>query len=212
MPSGVTLVTGSSGFVGRVIMERLAAGGRRAIGLDPRPAPATQVIDDLSDRARLRDLIAREGITHVIHAGGVSGPMVMADDPAGIIAINVTGSMNLLNEAIAGGVKTFVYCSSVAAIGNYYEPEPIGEDYPMRPTSTYGCSKAAMDYVLRGLWRRVPLDICSLRLTAVNVDTIVRAALAGIPARLDPLTDWPYIYMEDAADAAIAACFSANRK
>ena len=100
-------------------MARLAAAGERAIGLDPRPSPATQVIDDLSDRARLRDLIAREKITHIIHAGGVSGPMVMADDPAGVIAINVTGSMNLLNEAMAGGVTTFVYCSSVAAIGNY---------------------------------------------------------------------------------------------
>jgi nucleoside-diphosphate-sugar epimerase len=221
MSPSVTLVTGSSGFVGRAIMARLAAAGHRAVGLDPRPSASTQVIDDLSDRTKLRDLIVRETITHIIHAGGVSGPMVMADDPVGVLAINVTGSMNLLNEAVAGGVKTFIYCSSVAAIGNYYEPEPIGEDYPMRPTSTYGCSKAAMDYVLRGLWRRVPLDICSLRLTAVygpgrqtefNVDTIVRAALAGIPARLDPLTDWPYVYMEDAADAAIAACFSASRK
>jgi len=216
-----TLVTGSSGFVGRIIMSRLAAAGKTAVGLDPRPSPATHVIDDLSDRARLRGLIAREKITHIIHAGGVSGPMVMADDPAGVIAINVTGSMNLLNEAMAGGVRTFVYCSSVAAIGNYYEQEPIGEDYPMRPSSTYGCSKAAIDYVLRGLWKRVPLDICSLRLTAVygpgretefNVDTIVRAALAGKPARLDPLTDWPYIYVDDAADAAIAACFSRERK
>ena len=221
MPSEVTLVTGSSGFVGRAIMARLAAAGHRAIGLDPRPAATTHVVDDLSDRARLRELIAREKITHIIHAGGVSGPMVMADDPAGIIAINVTGSMNLLNEAMAGGVTTFVYCSSVAAIGNFYEPEPIGEDYPMRPTSTYGCSKAAMDFVLRGLWKKVSLDICSLRLTAVygpgretefNVDTIVRAALAGKPARLDPLTDWPYIYVDDAADAAIAACFSRTRR
>jgi len=219
--SSVTLVTGSSGFVGRVIMSRLAAAGQKAVGLDPRPAATTHVVDDLSDRARLRELITREKITHVIHAGGVSGPMVMADDPAGVIAINVTGSMNLLNEARAGGVTTFVYCSSVAAIGNYYEPDPIGEGYPMRPTSTYGCSKAAMDFVLRGLWRRVPLDICSLRLTAVygpgretefNVDTIVRAALAGKPARLDPLTDWPYIYVDDAADAAIEACFSAGRR
>jgi UDP-glucuronate 4-epimerase len=151
----------------------------------------------------------------------VSGPMVMADDPAGIIAINVTGSMNLLYEAMTGGVKTFVYCSSVAAIGNYYEPEPIGEDYQMRPESTYGCSKAAMDYVLRGLWRKVPLDICSMRLTAVygpgrqtefNVDTIVRAALADKPARLAPLTDWPYVYVDDAAAAAIAACFANGRK
>jgi nucleoside-diphosphate-sugar epimerase len=221
MSEFVTLITGSSGFVGRVIMSRLAAAEKKAIGLDPRPSPTTQVIDDLSDRARLRDVIAREKITHIIHAGGVSGPMVMADDPAGVVAINVIGSMNLLYEAMAGGVTTFVYCSSVAAIGNYYEPEPIGEDYSMRPSSTYGCSKAAMDYVLRGLWKKVPLDICSLRLTAVygpgretefNVDTIVRAALSREPARLDPLTDWPYIYVDDAAEAAIAACFSHDRK
>jgi len=213
------LVTGSSGFVGRAIMAHLA--GHGAIGLDPVAAAKTHVIDDLSDRSRLRALIAREQITHIIHAGGVSGPMVLADDPAGVLAINVTGSMNLLYEAMAGGVTTFVYCSSVAAIGNFDESEPIGEDYPMRPTSTYGCSKAAMDYVLRGLWKRVPLDLCSLRLTAVygpgrqtafNVDTIVRAALTGTDARLDPLTAWPYVYVDDAADAAIAACFSGERK
>ena len=221
MTSSVTLVTGSSGFVGQAIIARLAAAGQKAIGLDPRAGQMTQVLDDLSDRARLRDLIAQHAFTHIIHAGGVSGPMVMPDDPVGIIAINVTGSLNLLNEAIAGGVATFVYCSSVAAFGSYYENEPIGEDYPMRPSSTYGCSKAAMDYVLRGLWNEVPLDVCSLRLTAVygpgrqtefTVDTIVRAALAGTPARLDPLTDWPYIYVDDAADAAIAACFSHGRK
>ena len=212
-----TLVTGSSGFVGRAIMARLPD----AIGLDPVAGPSTRVIDDLSDRARLRDLIAREKVSHIIHAGGVSGPMVLADDPAAVLAINVTGSMNLLYAAMESSVATFVYCSSVAAIGNYYEAEPIGEDYPLRPNSTYGCSKAAMDYVLRGLWRKVPLDICSLRLTAVygpgrqtefNVDTIVRAALAEKPARLDPLTDWPYIYVDDAADAAIAACFSRERR
>ena len=221
MTSSVTLVTGASGFVGKAIMSRLIAAGHQAIGLDPRLAPTTQVIDDLSDRARLRDLIAREAITYIIHAGGVSGPMVMADDPAGIIAINVMGSLNLLQEAIEGGVTTFAYCSSVAAFGNYYESEPIGDDYPLRPTTTYGCSKAAMDMVLRGLWKKTPLDICSLRLTAVygpgretefNIDTVVRAAMAGRPARLEPLTDWPYIYIDDAADAAIGACFSAQRR
>jgi UDP-glucose 4-epimerase len=217
----LTLVTGSSGFVGQAIMARLAADGKAAIGLDPMPSTATHVVDDLSDRLRLRDLIARERVTHIIHAGGVSGPMVMADDPVGIIEINVTGSMNLLNEALAGGVKTFIYCSSVAALGSFQEIEPIGEDYPVRPTSTYGCSKAAMDYVLRGLWKKVPLDICSLRLTAVygpgrktefNVDTIVRAAIAGKAAQIEPLGAWPYIYVDDAADAAIAACFSTQRK
>ena len=91
----------------------------------------------------------------------------------------------------------------------------------MRPASTYGCSKAAMDYVLRGLWKtRAAGHLLAAahrglrpgRQTEFNVDTIVRAALAGKPARLDPLTDWPYIYVDDAADAAIAACFSSQRK
>lgn len=221
MSSTVTLVTGSSGFVGRVVMSRLAAAGHRAIGLDPAVAATTQVIDDLSDRDRVRALLQRERVTHIIHAGGISGPMVMADDPAGVITINVAGSMNLLYAAMDCGVRTFVYCSSVAAIGDFYEPTPIGEDYPMRPASAYGCSKAAMDYVLRALWHKAPLDICSLRLTAVygpgrqtefNVDTIVRAALAGQPARIAPLSDWPYVYVDDAADACIAACFSDARK
>jgi nucleoside-diphosphate-sugar epimerase len=221
MKSAVTLVTGSSGFVGRVLMARLAAVGHRALGLDPIPAPTTQIMDDLSDRARLRALLERERVTHIIHAGGVSGPMVMADDPAGVLTVNVTGSMNLLYAAMEVGVGTFVYSSSVAAIGDFYESIPIGEDYPMRPASAYGCSKAAMDYILCALWRKVPLDICSLRLTAVygpgrqtefNVDTIVRAALAGGTARITPLSDWPYVYVDDAADACIAACFSKGRK
>jgi len=217
----VTLVTGSSGFVGRVIMQRLAAEGRAAIGLDPRLASTTQVIDDLSDRARLTELIARERITHIIHAGGVSGPMVLANGPAGVMTINVVGSLNLLYAALERAVTTLVYCSSVAAIGDFGDTVPIGETYPMQPTSTYGCSKAAMDLVLRGLYRRLPLDLCSLRLTSVygpgretefNVDTIVRAALRGEAARIAPLRDWPYIYVDDAAEAAIAACFSHARR
>lgn len=112
-----TLVTGASGFLGQAIMPRLAASGSRAIGLDPRPAPTTQVVDDLTDKERLRTLILGEKITHIIHAGGVSGPMVMADEPARIIDINVAGSLNLLQAAIETGVQTFIYCSSVSALG-----------------------------------------------------------------------------------------------
>jgi len=41
--SSVTLVTGSSGFVGRAIMARLAAAGHRAVGLDPRPSASAAI-------------------------------------------------------------------------------------------------------------------------------------------------------------------------
>jgi nucleoside-diphosphate-sugar epimerase len=221
MVDNVTLVTGASGFLGHAVMKLLVQNGHRAIGLDPRPSATTQVLDDLSDRETLKALLRREHVTHIIHAGGVSGPMVMADDPVGIIAINVVGSINLLRAAMETGVKTFIYCSSVSALGNFYENEPVGEDYPLSPTSPYSASKAAMDMVVRGLWGKVPLDLCSLRFTVIygpgrqtvfTVEKIVGAALAGKVARIEPMTDWPYIYIDDAAEAAVSACFAKGRK
>ena len=221
MAKDVTLVTGASGFLGHAVMKLLAQNAQPAIGLDPRPSSTMQVLDDLSDREKLNGLLAREKVTRIIHAGGVSGPMVMADDPLGIFSINVVGSLNLLRAAMETGVKSFIYCSSVSALGNFYENTPVGEDYPLRPTSAYGASKAAMDIVLRGLWGKVPLDLCSLRFTAIygpgrqtifTVEKIIGAALAGDVARIEPMTDWPYIYIDDAAQAAVSACFSTGRK
>lgn len=218
------LVTGASGFLGEAVMARLLAADHHVVGLDPLPAPDAarrHVIDDLSDRRRLDDLLRMEQISHVIHCGGVSGPMVLADDPARVMDINVAGSLNLLQGSLKCGVKTFIYCSSVSAVGEFYETDPIGVDYPLQPTSAYGCSKAAMDMVLRGLWRRVPLDLCSLRFTSIYgpgrstrfvVDDIVAAAAQGESASVEPATDWPYVYIDDAADAAVAACFSVRRR
>jgi UDP-glucose 4-epimerase len=220
----VVLVTGASGFLGAAVVERLTAQGHRCVGLDPLPpAYMTQrhVKDDLSDRRRLEALLRDENVSHVLHCGGISGPMVMADDPARVMDINVAGSLNLLQASLVSGVKTFVYCSSVSAVGNFYEDAPITDDYPLRPVSAYGSSKAAMDMVLRGLWGRVELDLCSLRFTSIYglarrarfvVDDIVDAAITGEAVSVEPVTDWPYIYIDDAADAAVAACFSNARR
>ena len=117
MADNVTLVTGASGFLGKAVMKLLDEEKQRAIGLDPRPSATTQVADDLSDRSKLVKLLAGEKVTHIIHAGGVSGPMVLADDPLKVITINVLGSLNLLYAAMDAGVQTFIYCSSAAALG-----------------------------------------------------------------------------------------------
>ena len=219
--SDFTLVTGASGFLGKAVMTLLAGNGQRAIGLDPRPSATTQVVDDLSERSKLSRLLSREKITHIIHAGGVSGPMVLADDPPEVVAINVLGSLNLLYAAMDAGVRTFIYCSSAAALGSFYENQPVDESYPLRPNNIYSASKAAMEMVLRGLWGKIPLDLCSLRFTVIygpgrettfTVEEIVSAALAGRPARIPPMTDWPYVYIDDAARAAVLACFSETRR
>ncbi|MGB9066289.1 MAG: NAD(P)-dependent oxidoreductase [Pseudolabrys sp.] len=221
MANDVTLVTGASGFLGKAVMKLLAGKSHHAVGLDPRPSDTAQVVDDLSDRSRLEALLTAERVTHIVHAGGVSGPMVLADNPVEVIAINVLGSLNLLYAAMESGVRTFIYCSSAAALGNFYQDEPVDEQYPLRPNNTYSASKAAMEMVLRGLWRKIPLDLCSLRFTVIygpgrettfTVEEIIRAARAGKAARIAPMTDWPYIYIDDAARAAVQACFSENRK
>lgn len=218
------LVTGSSGFLGSAIIPQLLMQGHSVVGLDPVAATAPKykaVIDDLTDRTRIAKLLVNQRVTHVIHAGGISGPMVMPDRPDRLMEINVGGSLNLVLAALAANVETFVYCSSVSAVGPYYETSPIGPAYPMQPTDPYGCSKAAVDMILLGLAGRVALDICSLRFpgiygpgrrTSSVVDTIVNAAIAGLPVRLPSQGDYPYIYVDDAAAAAIAACFSKTRR
>ncbi len=229
MAAARVLVTGSSGFIGRAIAKLLAAAGHAVIGLDPDPPDAASratlryVADDLSNPARLRALMAAEGITHVIHAGGVSGPMQMTDRPDRIVTINVIGSMTLLQAALDTGAKTFVYCSSGLVHGEYYRPQPIAEDYPLRPATAYACSKAAMEMALRGLWQKVPLDLCVLRYTVIYgpgrkkqnsffLDDIVEAGAEDRPARVAAATPWPLLYIDDAAEAAVAACFAETRR
>jgi UDP-glucose 4-epimerase len=217
----VTLVTGASGFLGKAVMKLLTEQKQRAIGLDPRSSATTQVVDDLSDRSKLTKLLANEKITHIIHAGGVSGPMVLADDPVKVISINVLGSLNLLYAAIDAGVRAFIYCSSAAALGSFQESAPVDENYPLRPNNTYSASKAAMEMVLRGLWGKIPLDLCALRFTVIygpgrettyTVEEIIGAALAGKAARIAPMAAWPYVYIDDAARAAVQACYAKGRK
>jgi len=221
MADNVALVTGASGFLGKAVMKLLAEQGQRAIGLDPRPSDTTQVVDDLSDRAKLAKLLSGENVTHIIHAGGVSGPMVLADDPLKVITINVLGSLNLLYAAMDASVRTFVYCSSAAALGSFHESAPVDESYPLRPNNTYSASKAAVEMVLCGLWGKTQLDLCALRFTVIygpgrettyTVEEIVGAALAGKTARIAPMGDWPYVYIDDAARAAVQACYANERR
>jgi NAD(P)-dependent dehydrogenase (short-subunit alcohol dehydrogenase family) len=191
------LVTGASGFLGSAVIPRLLARCDAVVGLDPAPpahAGIRHVEDDLSDPARLCALLAEGQITHVLHAGGVSGPMVMTDRPDGVMAVNVGGSLNLLLAALETDVKTFVYCSSVSAIGDFYEPVPIDEDYPMRPTTPYGCSKAAIDMVLRGLWRKTWTAAAAASVSASTLTShpcaiafpealSIACAVSSVPAR-----------------------------
>ncbi len=214
------VVTGASGFVGGLAARRLCAAGHTVLGIDPNPpdpgARHQALVSDMLDAAELRRTFADFRPTHVLHAGGVSGPMVLADQPMRVMAINVTAGMNLLEASVAAGVGRCVSCSSMAAVGETRD-ESVPDAPPMRPTSTYGASKAAFDYILLGLHGRIPMQLCALSLTAVYgpgrrtpllLTDIVAAAIARRPLAIPALQPWPYIYGEDAADACIGALFA----
>jgi nucleoside-diphosphate-sugar epimerase len=219
------LVTGASGFLGTAVQRRLVAAGHEVVGLDvlaaAEPGAVDHIVDDLSDGDRLAGLIARSRPSRIVHAGGVSGPMVLADDPLATLRINVAGTLNLLAAALTTKVRTFIHCSSISAVGNYFEAEPIGVDQPMRPDSPYGCSKAASEFLVQALHGRGAIDAAVLRFstiygpgrrTEILIHDVVEAGIAGRTARIAPTTAWPYIFIDDAADATVAALFATGRR
>lgn len=214
------LVTGSSGFLGAAVAARLTSEGHEVLGFDPAPpmpgARHRHCAEDLSDAEGLLVQLREFQPEIVIHAGGVSGPMVLADQPGRIMAINVRGSLNLLDASMAVGVRRFVFCSSISAVGEFVEG-PLPDDPPLRPNTTYGASKAAVDQVLGGLHGRCAMQIVSLRfttiygpgrLTAIPLGDIVAAAASGTPLRVPRVQPSPYIFIDDAAAATIAASFA----
>ncbi|GAD21700.1 hypothetical protein AVS7_01460 [Acidovorax sp. MR-S7] len=169
---------------------------------------------DLGDVHRLYQL-AGTGIDGVIHCGAHSGPMVARDHPHSMVQVNVLGTANMLELARVLGARRFVYCSSTSAYGT----TPAGivpEDTLLRPTSLYGASKAASEYLVTAYADQFGLDGVSLRICWVygprrTTDCFIRGliqdALVGEPSRVAFGENFNrhYVHVDDAARALVLA-------
>lgn len=214
------LVTGSSGFVGLPLARQLAAAGRTVIGVDIKPpenqsASFTALTGSVCDAHLVHRLFAEHRFDAVVHCGGVSGPMVMPDNPHKECEINIVGTMHLLEAARLHGVKRFVFCSSQSAYGET-GGGPITEDTPFRPFNVYGATKAACDGLVRAYRVQHGLDGVSLRLGSVYgpgrstlslIGNIIGAAVAGQPLRLPGSGGQRvrYVYVDDVVSAVRGA-------
>jgi len=215
---GRVLVTGGAGFLGGAVMDRLRRDGVETIGSDlGRGAanPAGLRACDLTDRRQVDALVDDQQIDTIIHAGAVSGPMVMAERPLEIWQINVTGTAYLLDAARCNRVNRFVLCSSVDVYGPS-SSGAISEDTDLAPETVYGASKVAAEAAMTGYSREHGVDAVALRFswiygpgrrTPTTLERLIRAGLAGEAVTLDDSASdlTHYLYIEDAAAGVLAA-------
>jgi nucleoside-diphosphate-sugar epimerase len=106
-------LTGATGFVGRVTIDRLVAAGWHVRALtrrdQPKKAGVIWIHGSLDNKASLAELSASADA--VLHVAGV----VNAPDASGFESGNVTGTANMLAAAQAAGISRFVHVSSLAA-------------------------------------------------------------------------------------------------
>jgi UDP-glucose 4-epimerase len=161
------LVTGSSGHLGEGLMRVLQAQGRDAVGLDILPGEHTTIVGDIADRAVVRDALAGAGA--VVHAATLHKPHVGSHTRQDFVDTNVTGTLNLLEEAVAAGVERFVFTSTTSAFGRALTPGDrrpaawITEDVVPIPRNVYGVTKTSAEGLCELVHRDHGLPVLILR-------------------------------------------------
>ncbi len=143
------LVTGSSGHLGDALVRVLGAEGHDVVGLDVLPAPSTSVVGSIADRACVRRCL--DGVEAVVSAATLHKPHVGSHPRQAFVDTNVTGTLVLLEEAVAAGVGRLVFTSTTSAFGRALTPPPgapaawITEEVAHVPRNVYGVTKTAAE-------------------------------------------------------------------
>jgi len=161
------LVTGSSGHLGEALARSLRDLGHEVIGLDIVEGPFTTQRGSVASRATVKRCMA--GVRHVFHPATLHKPHVATHSRQDFIDVNLTGTLNLLEEAVSAGVESFVYTSTTSVFGDALVPpagEPsawITEDVTPIPKNIYGVTKAAAEDLCQLFQRNQGLACMVLR-------------------------------------------------
>ena len=161
------LVTGSAGHLGEALMRTLRDQGKSVVGIDLLPSPFTDVVGDIANRKLVDDCL--RGISHVLHTATLHKPHVATHARQVFVDTNVTGTLNLLEAAVANKVKAFVFTSTTSTFGDALTPPPgspaawITEDVVPIPKNIYGVTKTAAEDLCRLFHRNAKLPCLVLR-------------------------------------------------
>ncbi len=219
------LITGGSGFIGSHIAQQLQ--GRAEVRvLDNlrtgyRRNLAGMNVDfiegSILDRAAVRAAV--KGVDHVFHLAAMVSVPESVQNPHGCVELNVTGLLNVLEEAAAAGVRKLCFSSSAAVYGNNPVVPKVETMLP-EPRSPYAVTKLDGEYYCRQFAEDGRIETVALRFFnvfgprqdpgsayAAAVPIFMRKAL-----RHEPLTIFgdggqtrDFVYVKDIAAANIFA-------
>src|SRR6202167_3712274 len=143
------LVTGSAGHLGEALVRTLRRLQDEVVGLDTLESPFTTHVGSISDRSCVRRCM--RGVATVFHAATLHKPHVATHRRQDFVDTNITGTLHLLEEAVAAGVECFVYTSTTSVFGDALVPPEeapaawITEEVTPVPKNIYGVTKAAAE-------------------------------------------------------------------
>ncbi len=167
------LVTGGAGFIGSHLVPRLLERGHSVVVIDNlssgkldnlsgvRDNPNFDFVEaDIRDKTALHE--SSRGVNAVVHLAALIDVAVSVSDPALTHEVNVTGTLNVLQEAAKRSAKRFVFASSTAVYGDV-KSLPVKEDEVLHPISPYAASKAACEAYCSAFAGCFGLDTIALR-------------------------------------------------
>jgi UDP-glucose 4-epimerase len=143
------LVTGGAGFIGRRLVAALLATGAKVTVADLKPfpgGPVRGVVGDLCDPA-VAEQAVQPGTDTIIHLAARTSVLESVQDPLATYRVNVGVTASLLELARTRDVRTFLFASTNAVVGNSGQAV-ITEQAPLRPLTPYGATKAAAEMLI----------------------------------------------------------------
>jgi len=164
------LVTGGAGYIGGHMALALLDEGETVIVLDNLstgfawavPEGAKLVVGDTGDADLVAGLIQEHAIDAIAHFAAKIVVPESVRDPLGYYLNNVSNARTLIETAIKGGVKTFIF-SSTAAVYGEASAEPVSEEAVLAPISPYGRSKLMVEWMLEDASRAHDFRYVALR-------------------------------------------------
>ncbi len=149
------LVTGGAGYIGSHACKALAQAGYVPVTYDNLVTGWQDAVKygpfeqgDLLDRDRLDQVFAQYQPAAVMHFAALSQVGEAMSEPGRYWRNNVTGSLNLIEAAVAAGCLDFVFSSTCATYGEH-DNVVLDESAPQHPLNAYGTSKRAIEDILR---------------------------------------------------------------